>query len=396
MPWPVFKKYTAIKKYLSSNNPLKMIKIAPLKALQPGKDLFELMISDQANGKVHKNEQLSFEDLLNLFGCDLDDRPAIYVYEFRSESGIMRGIWAAIDLAQTAESAIKKHEETVSSKVASLKIEQKSKAIQKSPILLVYKKDKDLDALIDLVVRTHKPLENEWSQMGYFLYQVLEEDLIEKFVEEFKKVNAVYLADGHHRLEAAYSVQKSRHQQISSLLVSADVISISAFHRMVSGTAISYSLLMEKLKTHYYISKTPNNEAYKPDRKNRLGLCFKGEWYQLELNSASATLSAVPDTVILQNYILSAVLGIHKPKEDKRLICFPDCKWPQFLAELERDETSIGFSLFPMTADAFITVAEKGEFLPPKSTWIAPKIPHGLMASSSEAILAKGEKVRIN
>ncbi|WP_406826016.1 DUF1015 family protein [Pedobacter sp. KACC 23697] len=373
-----------------------MIKIVPLKALQPDKDLFELMISDQVNGKVHKNEQLSFEDLINLFGCALDDRPAIYIYEFGSGSGIMRGIWAAIDLAQTAESAIKKHEETVSSKVESLRVERKSKAIQKSPILLVYKKDKILDKLIDFVVRSRKPLENEWSQMDHFLYQVLEEDLIEKFAKEFMKVDAVYLADGHHRLEAAYSLQKSKHQQISSLLVSADVISIGAFHRLVCGVTISYPLLMEKLKVYYNISKIPNNKAYKPDRKNRLGLCFKGEWYQLDLNSASATLSALPDTVLLQNYILSAVLGIHKPKEDERLTCFPDCKWTQFLTELEHNETSIGFSLFPMTADAFIKVAEKGEFLPPKSTWIAPKIPHGLMASNSEAILVKGEQVRIN
>lgn len=170
-----------------------MIKIAPLKTLQPGKDIFELMISDQVNGKRHKSEQPSFEDLLNLFGCALDYRPAIYIYEFRGETGVVRGIWAAIDLAETVESAIKKHEKTVSSKVESLKIEWKSKVIQKSPILLVHKKAKDLEALIDFVVRTRKPLESEWPQMDHFLYQVLEKDVIEKFIEEFKKVDATYI-----------------------------------------------------------------------------------------------------------------------------------------------------------------------------------------------------------
>ncbi|NII81858.1 MULTISPECIES: DUF1015 family protein [unclassified Pedobacter] len=373
-----------------------MIKISPLKALQPGKDIFDLMISDQVNGKVHKNEQLSFDDLVHLFGCPIDDRPAIYVYEFRGEFGKMRGIWAAIDLSQTPVNAIKRHEETVLSKVESLKIDRKSKAMQKSPILLVHKKDKALDALIDFVVRTRKPLTSEWSQMEHFLYQVVEEDVIEKFVEEFMKLQAVYLADGHHRLEAACSLQKSIPQQISSLFVSADVISIGAFHRVVLGVDISYSLLMEKLKQYYYISKIPNNKAYKPDRKNRVGLCFKGEWYQLDLNEASSALLDVPDTVILQDKILSAVLGINKPKEDDRLICYPDCKWSEFLAELDHDETSIGFSLFPMTAEAFIKAAEKAEFLPPKSTWIAPKVPQGFMASSPVAIMAKGERVQVN
>ncbi|MDQ0640493.1 uncharacterized protein (DUF1015 family) [Pedobacter sp. W3I1] len=373
-----------------------MVKISPLKALQPGKDIFDLMISDQVNGKVHKNEQLSFEDLLNLFGCPLDDRPAIYVYEFRGGFGVMRGIWAATDLSQTPVDAIKRHEETVLAKVESLRRDRKNKEMQKSPILLVHKKDKTLDELIDFVVRTRKPLASEWSQMEHFLYQVLEEDVIGKFVEEFMKLEAVYLADGHHRLEAACSLQKNTPQHISSLFVSADVISIGAFHRVISGVDISYSLLMEELKQYYYISKIPNNKPYKPDQKNRLGLCFKGEWYQLDLNKASIALSEVPDTVILQDQILSAVLGVNKPKEDERLICFPDCKWSQFLAALNQDETSIGFSLFPMTADAFITAAEKGEFLPPKSTWIEPKIPQGFMASSPVAITAKGEQVRAN
>jgi uncharacterized protein (DUF1015 family) len=370
-----------------------MIKISPLKALQPGKEIFELMISDQVNGKGHKNEQLSFEDLLNLFGCPLDEWPAIYVYEFRGEFGKMRGIWAAIDLSETPVNAIKRHEETVSSKVESLKIDRKNKTMQKSPILLVHKKDKTLDALIDYVVRTRKPLENEWSQMDHFLYQVLEEEVIEKFVEEFMKLQAVYLADGHHRLEATCSLKKSIPQQISSLFVSADVISIGAFHRLVSGVDISEALLMEKLKQYYDISKIPSKKPYKPDQKNRLGFCFKGEWYQLDLNQASMSLSVVPDTVILQDKILSAVLDINKPKEDERLVCYPDCKWSEFLAVLNHNETSIGFSLFPMTADAFITAAENAEFLPPKSTWIEPKIPQGFMASSPVAITAKGEQV---
>ncbi|GGG94275.1 DUF1015 family protein [Pedobacter zeae] len=372
-----------------------MIKILPLKALQPGKDIFDLMISDQANGKGHKNEQLSFEDLLHLFGCPLDDRPAVYVYEFRGEFGAMRGIWAAIDLSQTPATAIKRHEETVSSKVEALKIDRKNKAMQKSPILLVHKKNKTLDTLVDFVQRTRNPLPSEWSQMGHFLYQVQEEDVIEKLVDEFMKLEAVYLADGHHRLEAACSLQQNIPQQISSLFVSEDVISIGAFHRVVSGVAISDALLMEKLKQYYYISKIPNNKAYKPDRKNRLGLSFKGEWYQLDLNKASMAWSTVPDTVILQDKILSAVLGIDKPKEDERLSCFPDCQWSEFLAALSGNETSIGFSLFPMAVDAFITTADKGDFLPPKSTWITPKVPQGFMASSPVAITAKGEKVHV-
>jgi len=373
-----------------------MIKISPLKALRPGKGIFDLMISDQVNGKGHKNEQLSFEDIINLFGCALDDQPAIYIYEVRGDAGVMRGVWATIDLSETTAEAIKRHEETVSSKVESLKADRRSKTTEKSPILLVHKKDKALDALIDYVVRTRKPLATEWSQMGHFLYQVLEAELIEKFVHQFKATEAVYLADGHHRLEAACSLQKNIPQQISSLFVSADVISIAPFHRIVSATDISWTMLMEKLGEYYYISKIPNNKPYKPDQKNRLGLCFKGEWYQLDLNKRWGALSAKPDTVVLQEMILSEMLGIHHPKLDERLTCFPDCKWSQFVSELSNDTQAIGFSLFAMTADAFIAAAERAEFLPPKSTWIAPKVPQGFMASSPVAISAKGEQIRVN
>jgi uncharacterized protein (DUF1015 family) len=373
-----------------------MIKISPLKALQPGKDIFDLMISDQVNGKVHKNEQLSFEDLINLFGCALENRPSIYIYEFRGEGKAMRGIWAKTDLTDTLTDNIKRHEETVSSKVASLKADKGRGKIEKSPILLVYQEDEELSTLIDFVVGQQQPVESEWSQLGHFLYQVTDDKLIGKFCAEFAKMSQVYLADGHHRLEAAYALQKMVPQQISSLFVSAQSISIEAFHRLIRGIDISHSTLMDKLKQYYYVSKIPNNKPYKPDQKNRMGLYFRGEWYQLDLNTDLTELSQKPDTAILQDLILAPVLGIVKPKEDDRLNCFPDCKWDQFLAELEASTVTIGFSLYPMTVDEFISAAEKGKFLPPKSTWIEPKIPQGFMASSATAIVANGEQIRLS
>ena len=371
-----------------------MIKISPLKALRPGKDIFDLMISDQVNGKVQKNEQLSFEDLINLFGCALAPNPSIYIYEFGGEGKPMRGVWAMTDLSETITDAIKRHEETVSAKVASLKTDKGSGKIEKSPILLVYQNE-DLETLIDFVVAEQKPLESEWSQLGHFLYQIVDISLIDRFCSAFAKLKQVYLADGHHRLEAAYALQKTVPQQISSLFVSAGSISISAFHRLIHGIDISYVTLMEKLKQYFYVSKIPNNKPYRPDRKNRMGLYFAGEWYQLDLNSNLPELSEEPDTAILQDLILAPVLGVTKPKEDVRLSCFPDCKWDQFLTQLDGSDATIGFSLYPMTADEFIAIAEKGRFLPPKSTWIEPKIPQGFMASSPVAILAKGEQVRM-
>jgi uncharacterized protein (DUF1015 family) len=373
-----------------------MIKITPLKALMPGKEIFDLMISDQVNGKVHKNEQLSFEDLINLFGCALENRPSIYIYEYRGEGSPIRGVWAMTDLSETSNTTIKRHEETVSSKVESLKTDKGKGKIEKSPILLVYQHAKELDVLINFVVAKQKPLDSEWSQLGHFLYQVADNTLIDKFCNEFAKLEQVYLADGHHRLEAAYALQKTVPQQISSLFVSSESISIGAFHRLVRGIDFSQNAFMEKLKQYYYTSKIPNNKPYKPDRKNRIGLCINGEWYQLDQNTDLMELSEKPDTAILQDMILAPVLDIVNPKEDERLSCFPDCKWNQFVRELEESKLNIGFSLFPMTTEAFIITAENGRFLPPKSTWIEPKIPQGFMASSPVAIVAKGEQIGLS
>ncbi|KQM78548.1 hypothetical protein ASE74_13685 [Pedobacter sp. Leaf216] len=350
------------------------------------------MISDQLNGKVHKNEQLSFEDVINLFGCALEKNPSIYIYEFCGEGKTMRGIWAMTDLAATATTAIKRHEDTVSAKVASLKTDKGKGKIEKSPILLVYQHN-DLESLIDLAIADQQPMESEWSQLGHFLYQIADTSLIDRFCVEFAKLEQVYLADGHHRLEAAYALQKTVPQQISSLFVSAGSISIAAFHRLIQGIDITKEALMEMLEQYYYISKIPNNKALNPDRKNRMGLYFAGEWYQLDLKPDLADLAEMPDTAILQEMILKPVLGITNPKEDTRLSYFPDGKWSQFLAQLGTSTTTIGFTLHPMEAEEFIAVAKKGRFLPPKSTWIAPKIPQGFMATSPVAILAKGEKV---
>ena len=45
---------------------------------------------------------------------------------------------------------------------------------------------------------------------------------------------------------------------------------------------------------------------------------------------------------------------------------------------------AVVFTLCPLTVEQLITVADAGEILPPKSTWIDPTVPYGLLLNKHE------------
>ena len=85
------------------------------------------------------------------------------------------------------------------------------------------------------------------------------------------------------------------------------------------------------------------------------------------------------DVSILQDYLLSPVLGIGDPKTDKRIDFIGGIRG---LKELERRcaevPGSVAFSMYPTSIGELFAVADAGRLMPPKSTWFEPKLRSGL------------------
>ena len=89
------------------------------------------------------------------------------------------------------------------------------------------------------------------------------------------------------------------------------------------------------------------------------------------------------DVSILSNHILSPILNITDLRNDKRIAFIPGIK---DLEELQKSVDSgkmkAAFCLYPISFSELKAVADARKEMPPKSTWIEPKLESGLLVYS--------------
>jgi uncharacterized protein (DUF1015 family) len=310
-----------------------------------------------------------------------EESPAVYVYENYGNSGVQRGVWALTNVQDSKNGKIILHEQTLPEHEDKIKTYREYIGLEGDPILLTYYPKPEINKLMERVISAAQPESISYEGTVHQLWKVTEEAEIEAFQQAFSVLEKVYLADGHHRLAAAANLKSQEQQWISSLYISADQLRIREFNRLViPDSSIRQDELFELTGRYFHISAIPSNIAFQPGQHHRLGMCFKGEWYLLDLRSDQHSLQQETDQVILQEYILKPFFGISDPRTDLRLRNFsPDNGWKKLLQELQKNRDSIAFTLFPMTVGQLIEHADKQKTLPPKSTWIEPKIPYGML-----------------
>jgi uncharacterized protein (DUF1015 family) len=86
------------------------------------------------------------------------------------------------------------------------------------------------------------------------------------------------------------------------------------------------------------------------------------------------------DVSILQNHVLSPLLGIDNPRTSPDIDFIGGIRGT---AELERlvdsGDYAVAFSMYPTTVNQLMAIADAGEIMPPKSTWFEPKLRDGLV-----------------
>ena len=105
------------------------------------------------------------------------------------------------------------------------------------------------------------------------------------------------------------------------------------------------------------------------------------KWYELEAKpefiDESDPVESL-DVSILQNNLLAPVLGIEDPRRDARIDFVGGVRG---MVELERrtaKDMRVAFSLFPVSVEELMAIADAGRIMPPKSTWFEPKLLSGL------------------
>lgn len=368
-----------------------MVRIDPIIAIRPDVKTLEILLAKLAGDQLpfqipHTNLSQAPNPL------QVASQPAFYLYEFKKGNDLKLALWTLTDLSSTPESAIKGHEQTLCNKVASIKNERKDRLWEKSPVVMVHQPIAALEYLFESIKQKNEPLEHPWESLGHKIWKISDGGHIEEIRCCIQKLDEVYVADGHHRLAAAYQDKTEEKRGISTLLVPWDAITINPFHRLINLEQHLPGIdLLQELTPYFFVSEIPNNVPYRPDRKNRIGLYYKSAWYQLDLKKDDNLLVAETDAVLLQNKILAPVLGITDPQTDQRLLNIPDKDWAKMIAEIYENADLIAFTLYQMDIADFISHAKNALFLPPKTTYIEPKIPPGMMMNTLVATSANAK-----
>lgn len=318
-----------------------------------------------------------------------DPEPSIYVYRLDSGEHSQTGIVACCSLADYERGAIKKHEKIRPDKVAERTAHMVALRAQTGLILLAYRPTARTKELITAAVE--RPSIFDFTCAANIRHTVWRVGATQEAVEAFQEIEALYIADGHHRIESALNARdilrskngtdagNAPYDLVMAGMFPSDELRILPYNRVVKELgSLSNDEFFNKLSREFDIERT---DASPPDRHGEINMYFRGRWHALSFKAETYERDPIErlDVTILQKHLLEPVLGIGDPSSDERLGFVGGARG---IAELERavdsGEGSVAFALYPTTMDDLFAVSDMGEIMPPKSTWFEPKLKDGL------------------
>ena len=336
-------------------------------------------------------------DLLNkaieegVFEEDADE--AYYIYELVMDGRAQTGIVACASIDDYLNNRIKKHEKTRADKEQDRINHVDRTGAQTGPIFLAYRAN---EVINEVIARTKEnaPLYNFVSDDGitHSVWKISDKTDVNSVFEAFGTINSIYIADGHHRAASAVKVGLKRREEhpdydgseefntFLSVLFADEQLMIMPYNRVVKDlNGLSVEEFLEAVSKYFVVEKC-GKKAFYPEDKGSFGMFLEDEWYLLTAKESITSDDPVDglDVAILQDYLLTPILGIGDPRIDKRIDFIGGIRG---LGELERrvsEDMTIAFSMYPTSIHELFDVADADMLMPPKSTWFEPKLRSGL------------------
>lgn len=310
---------------------------------------------------------------------------AFYLYEQHKENYTFQGIIAATSVEDYKNNIIKKHENTLTKREQMFKDYLHTTGFNADPVLLAYKSSDKIKKLINKIAETRAEYDfTTTNKVQHKLWVIDDLDYQKYIINSFVAINNIYIADGHHRSASSALLAKERRSDSSqffmSYLIDEDQLNITNFNRLVrSLNGLSTDKFLEKIAENYSI--TAKGEAiHSPNKKDEISMYLSGIWYSLISNKRTYTTTVDSlDPSILSKTILNPILNIQDERTDKN-IDFLDATISllEIKEKVDNNEFAVAFILKPIPIDSLKKVADNNEVMPPKSTYIEPKLRSGL------------------
>ena len=327
--------------------------------------------------------------------CQQDEKPCIYIYRQIMNGRSQTGLVGCTAIDDYINNIIKKHELTRADKEADRINHVDYCDANTGPIFLTYRADEYINSAVEGWKENHAPVYDFVTEDGVAntVWVVDDSELIDEISRKFADTDYLYIADGHHRAASAVKVGLKRREQnpdftgeeefnfFLSVLFPENELEIMDYNRVIKDlNGYTSDEFIAKVKNSFTVEAV-SKDAYKPQEKHTFGMLLDGEWYKLGAKEGTFDKNDPVerlDVSILQNNLISPILGIDDPRTDKRIDFIGGIRG---LGELERrvnTDMKIAFSMYPTTLDDLMAIADADKIIPPKSTWFEPKLLSGL------------------
>jgi len=268
---------------------------------------------------------------------------------------------------------------------------------QTGPVLLTYRSQPDLDALLEQISAQPPMLAFEAADgIEHRCWEVADDATNQSIASLFREhVALIYVADGHHRSAAASRVAQARRQAdphlspedpsqfFLSVVFPHNQMQILPYHRLVHDlgdlSAAAFLSCVDQIFVREPLQDIPK---VSPPTPRCFDLFFQKTWWRLRLRP-EVDIPNDPvgrlDVSLLQDRFLAPVLGIVDPRRDKRISFVGGIRGYQGLeAMASRYPEGVAWACYPTSVEELLGVADANHVMPPKSTWFEPKLRSGL------------------
>ncbi len=310
--------------------------------------------------------------------------PSYYIYKQESPFFTFFGVIGGVSVSDYKEGKIKIHEQTLHAREGRFTDYLEVTGINAEPVLLVSQSNSLENLLIEGMNEKPAFCFTTTDRVKHTLWLISEPDCIEKIQVDFDEMNDLYIADGHHRSASSVALfdrmndrgeNSVAYENFMALVLPANQLKIFGFHRLVKFPNLNPKKLHDFLSERGELlscSVSPVLES------NSIGVYTKDQWWKLKFNALGEL-----DTEWLSKNVLKDFFEIEDERHDKRMSYAEGLvSTEQLMEKVDRGEADVLFCIHPIEVSTMMQVADAGRTLPPKSTYILPKLRSGLVIYS--------------
>lgn len=357
-------------------------------------------IAGEHDAEVYDKAVENFKKWIDRGWLVKDNKSCYYVYAQTMGGRTQYGIILCAHTDDYFSGVIKKHELTRKEKEDDRMVHVRIQNANIEPVFFAYKDQKEIDEIVTRYASSQSECRfTDENGFGHEFWVIDDDADISTITEIFTtKVEAFYVADGHHRTAAAARVCEEKRLQnpnhrgdeeynyFMAVCFPQSQLRIIDYNRVVRDlNGLMKTQIIGKLSEDFDVL-CMGPEVYHPQELHNFAMYLEGNWYSLKARpgkyDAKDPIGSL-DATILSRLVLDKILGIKDLRTDKRIDFVGGIRGlDELKSRVDSGEMKIAFALYPVSMDQLTAIADNGMIMPPKTTWFEPKLRSGLAIHS--------------